>query len=532
MHHKTLKFSGLILISMLLLVSFRTQISPGELAGPHSHLEGISNCTQCHVLGNKVSNEKCLKCHTEILERQNLQKGYHSSVSVKGKQCFDCHSDHNGKNFQMIRLDVARFDHNLTGFPLSVPHAKKGCQDCHSTKYITNQKLKVKKTTYLGVNPACLTCHTDYHQKTLSGACLNCHNPNSFKPATKFNHANAGFPLLGKHASVECLKCHKIETINGKKFQHFTDVQYGNCTDCHKDPHQNQFGQNCRQCHSEVSFQVVKGIEKFDHNKTAFRLEGEHQNINCKACHKVNFTNPLKHDRCIDCHTDYHNNQFAKNGISPDCSHCHQVTGFAQTTFGPDQHSRCSFPLRGAHQATPCFECHKKQEKWSFREIGFACSDCHQDIHQGYIQSKYYPESTCKTCHNESRWSSVTFDHTKTGFNLTGAHMRQECRSCHITREPDGKIRQRFSGIPANCSSCHKDNHFRQFEKNGVTNCERCHDSENWKASKFNHNTAAFKLEGKHIGVPCTKCHTAQQEGSNTYIQYKIKDYRCESCHL
>ena len=43
-----------------------SQISPGELAKVHAHLEGMSNCTQCHSLGAKVSNEKCLDCHKEV----------------------------------------------------------------------------------------------------------------------------------------------------------------------------------------------------------------------------------------------------------------------------------------------------------------------------------------------------------------------------------------------------------------------------------------------------------------------------------
>ena len=100
-------FIYLILTSGVLLA----QLSPGDLSTPHSNLEGISNCTQCHVLGNKVSVEKCLACHTEIKERIDGQKGYHSSSDVKGKLCFSCHSEHNGKNFQLVRLDITKFDH-------------------------------------------------------------------------------------------------------------------------------------------------------------------------------------------------------------------------------------------------------------------------------------------------------------------------------------------------------------------------------------------------------------------------------------
>ena len=148
-------------MTMLSCFSLTAQISPGDLSNPHAHLEGMSNCTQCHVLGNKVSNEKCLLCHTEIQQRINLQKGYHSSAGIIGKQCITCHNEHHGKNFQLIRLDTAKFDHNLTGYSLSIPHAKRGCKDCHDIKFIADQKIKAKKYTYMGVSTECLSCHAD-----------------------------------------------------------------------------------------------------------------------------------------------------------------------------------------------------------------------------------------------------------------------------------------------------------------------------------------------------------------------------------
>ncbi|MCX6283385.1 MAG: hypothetical protein NTW31_04010 [Bacteroidetes bacterium] len=58
------------------------QISPGQLASVHSNLEGISNCTHCHTLGDKVTNDKCLSCHTELKARLDLHKGYHASSEV------------------------------------------------------------------------------------------------------------------------------------------------------------------------------------------------------------------------------------------------------------------------------------------------------------------------------------------------------------------------------------------------------------------------------------------------------------------
>jgi len=520
-----------ILFFFLSFSGLSGQLSPGDLSKPHENLEGLSNCTQCHVLGNKVSGEKCLVCHTEIQNRLVFQKGYHGSTEVRGKDCYTCHREHNGKNFQLIRLDTAKFDHKLTGWALSVPHDKKGCIDCHNSKFIADPKLKTKKKTFLGVRTECLNCHDDYHQKTLPADCERCHNSDSFKPATKFNHNNSKFKLAGKHKSVDCLKCHKVEIIEGKKFQEFRGLQFANCTSCHTDPHKNQFGQNCRQCHSEESFQVVKGVSNFDHNKTNFKLEEKHLTVACKSCHKNKLTDPLKFANCTDCHTDYHKSQFVKNGIAPDCSQCHTVKGFNLFSYTIDQHNKAVFPLKGSHTAVPCIDCHKKQTNWNFREIGINCNDCHKDIHQQYLQAKYYPDANCAICHNEKQWSEITFNHSVTKFTIDGAHATTSCRECHFKKDAFGVPQQKFTGLSPVCSSCHTDNHFKQFDKNGVTDCTKCHNTSNWKESKFDHNTAAFKLDGKHINVACMKCHKPQQEGSVIYTKYKLKEYKCESCH-
>ena len=95
-------------IISLLIVSINTgfaQISPGDLSKAHAHLEGASNCTQCHAVGNKVTREKCLACHQEIKNNIDANKGYHASKEVKGKNCAACHNDHHGRDFQLIKFD-------------------------------------------------------------------------------------------------------------------------------------------------------------------------------------------------------------------------------------------------------------------------------------------------------------------------------------------------------------------------------------------------------------------------------------------
>ncbi|MFZ0280585.1 MAG: hypothetical protein WAL29_02965, partial [Bacteroidales bacterium] len=84
-----IKVFGLLIAGAFTALEAAAQISPGDLSKPHEYLEGITNCTKCHILGNKITGEKCLDCHTEIKERISAGKGYHSSAEIKGKQCIE-----------------------------------------------------------------------------------------------------------------------------------------------------------------------------------------------------------------------------------------------------------------------------------------------------------------------------------------------------------------------------------------------------------------------------------------------------------
>src|ERR1035437_2330586 len=103
MNYKTkLLFLGILLLTISSAVA---QISPGDLSRAHAGLDGVSNCTKCHTVGNKVTREKCLSCHKEIQANITANKGYHASAEVTGKQCTVCHNEHHGRNFQLVRLD-------------------------------------------------------------------------------------------------------------------------------------------------------------------------------------------------------------------------------------------------------------------------------------------------------------------------------------------------------------------------------------------------------------------------------------------
>ena len=88
-----------------------------------------------------------------------------------------------------------------------------------------------------------------------------------------------------------------------------------------------------------------------------------------------------------------------------------------------------------------------------------------------------------------------------------------------------------FKNIVVSCAKCHEDIHQKQFVRSGVTDCSRCHTPYDWKASKFNHDNARFKLDGAHEKVSCEKCHSVSKDKDVNYVNYKNGKLKCIDCH-
>lgn len=608
MTHKAYIF---ILVFMSATLGFG-QLSPGDLTQAHANLEGMSNCTQCHDLGNKVTNQKCLECHDEIQSLINRNQGYHAHSSVREKDCFECHSEHHGRRFDMTRFDQDNFDHTLTGYELEGGHKVVDCRQCHVPDNIASAEIRKLENTFLGLDEDCLSCHDDYHQKTLAGDCLTCHNMEAFTPASRFDHDEAEYQLKGQHLEVDCIECHEKTIRNGEEFQVFTGLAFNDCVDCHEDPHndritgaciqchneqsfstfigrgrfnhnttsftlkgahrttgcfechsntsdpvkvfrdnlgteeenciachedhhEGKYGSQCVDCHQESSFLDLKDMSSFDHNVADYRLEGMHLEVDCRECHEGRYSEPIEFARCNDCHEDYHEGEFHENGANPDCETCHSLErGFDYSLFTLEQHQESEFPLEGAHLATPCFACHvdERTDKWTFRDLGSQCVDCHEDIHEGYISEKYYPENTCVSCHGSESWDLVNFDHDETDWPLDGKHIEVECRACHFPiAENESAPTQQFSSLDGSCVTCHENVHDDKFAIDGVTDCVRCHVTASWFPEKFDHSTTDFPLEGRHAEIDCRACHEVENEEGETLVIYKIERFECIDCH-
>ena len=224
----------------------------------------------------------------EIQSLMDEKRGYHNAKEVRSKECAQCHSEHHGRKFDMMRFDQEEFDHDLTGYELTGAHDRIDCRECHIPDFIADLDIRKRGETFLGLEHDCIACHDDVHQNTLStNDCASCHSTEEFAPAEFFNHDDTEYPLRGQHIEVDCIECHPIETRNGADFQVFTGIEFANCISCHEDVHNNVLGTDCKQCHNEQSFTSQRTIRRFNHNQTNFPLNGAHQQVNCAECHNM-----------------------------------------------------------------------------------------------------------------------------------------------------------------------------------------------------------------------------------------------------
>ncbi|HET9752979.1 MAG TPA: hypothetical protein VFP52_08455, partial [Myxococcales bacterium] len=198
--------------------------SPGPLARAHADLEGLQNCTQCHVKGGQLSEAHCLSCHKEIDQRIAEKKGLHGRLAPADRTCNACHHEHQGRNVDLVDWGAqagganrkAAFDHGRTGYALLGKHAKTDCEKCHTDALVQDPEVKARLAknpgarTFLGLPTGCADCHFDEHRDQLGTSCKDCHSEKSWKPAPGFKHSRSEYPLEGKHAQVKCVKCHAL----------------------------------------------------------------------------------------------------------------------------------------------------------------------------------------------------------------------------------------------------------------------------------------------------------------------------------
>lgn len=188
-----------------------------------------------------------------------------------------------------------------------------------------------------------------------------------------------------------------------------------------------------------------------------------------------------------------------------------------------------------------CAKCHPAP--WESDTLGDRCMRCHKDIvaqlsDQSSMHSMLMKNEilTCRSCHAEHRGqtapltniSSKSFPHNTTGYSLNSHNTRKDgqpfvCSDCH------GEDVSRFD--ITSCSNCHQQMDskfmFPHVKAYGVE-CLACHDGLDTLNKNFDHSHVQFKLEGKHLGLECEKCHFNISKA----IDFKTASTECVACHL
>ena len=478
-------FSG-----QLFATAIESVIMPGEVIEGHAKYE--QECTKCHERFSKGGqNSKCMDCHKKVAKDIKKKMGYHGKRhSIRVQTCSTCHTDHVGRDADIVKFDTLTFEHKYTDFKLVGEHEKIACDSCHKPK---------KK--FREAPGDCHSCHkkdSPHKVKTIgkfAKKCHSCHTPNKWH-LTRHTHDKSRFPRDGKHKKVPCRSCHVAD-----KYLRTPTT----CFSCHQsdDTHGGANGKKCQKCHS------TRGWDKlaFNHSKdTKFPLRGRHKDLICRSCHKKDPYKVKIKKACITCHK-HDDTHKGRNGKK--CQSCHKEQSWSKNFF--NHNKKTKFKLRGKHAKTKCISCHKKNVFKHKPKKN--CYSCHKvdDVHKGQQGKK------CDNCHNEKGWhSKVRFEHDITKFPLVGLHAVVPCEECHITNK--------YEDASIKCNSCHDkdDEHKGQLGEN----CQRCHNPNGWSIWRFEHNKQSkFKIDGAHKKVHCHSCH------ATAVSKVKSKPRSCLNCH-
>jgi hypothetical protein len=464
--------------------------------------------------------------------------------SPHGPLAIPCENCHTAAGWRPIRA-VPEFDHNKTRYPLRGLHEKVACSRCHA------------KPVFTDVGKTCQDCHADIHQRKMGTNCAQCHTVQGWQVSIKqINDHQNRFPLFGAHAAVQCDDCHKSAAVG--QFQGLSTA----CASCHLKDFQKttnpnhvsaQFATTCESCHSFDSWLGAK----FDHNATGFPLTNGHANVACASCHiNNNYNLQIAPTDCGNSHchltTWRQTNNPVHSSAGPvfavaNCASCHTTKGWDSANF---DHTSTGFLLTNGHANVPCASCHiNNNYTLTIGPTDCGNSGCHLTKWQQTTNPVHstsgpaFAAANCATCHTTKGWDSASFDHSVTGFTLTGTHASPSptpCASCHVSNN--------YTLNSTDCMGCHLSawnstptfggsvpNHITAGFPTTASACSTCHPITKWADGKFDHNAFGFPLTNSHALVAnggkvpgCTSCHI----NGNYSLNIAPTDCGNSGCHL
>ncbi|MDX2262174.1 MAG: hypothetical protein SFU84_10815 [Gemmatimonadales bacterium] len=188
-----------------------------------------------------LSETRCVACHADPHVIPGQPRTSDSTAT-----CADCHT---AASFRPATVTVA--SHARYRLPLEGAHRAVPCRDCH-TGLPASSPLPVRGATLvaagkpmarvaLGVpkGASCASCHegphgTQFATRADSGRCDACHSSDRFVGTLRFDHERqSSFSLKGAHATVACVACHRVESLNGKAQVRYRPLATS-CESCHR----------------------------------------------------------------------------------------------------------------------------------------------------------------------------------------------------------------------------------------------------------------------------------------------------------
>jgi hypothetical protein len=297
-----------------------------------------------------------------------------------------------------------------------------------------------------------------------------------------------------------CISCHTNLTQDPEDFHHIM-LEQGKIDAC----------QSCHSDHNGPRASLtILALEDFPHHEVGFSLKAHERMADsstfaCSDCHGGSIT-AFDQATCERCHRQLDANYMRPHvqTFGADCLACHDGLDSFGSNF---DHNQTTFMLEGKHTSLECRDCHTGARSLAdLQTSSTQCSACHiqDDAHDG----RFGPD--CAQCHTAESWEEATFDHSQSGFPLTGRHAQIECAQCHTSED--------YAQAPQECVACHAEPIYHQglFTQD----CAVCHTADTWRPAKYD-QAHTFPINHGESGTnTCQVCHIES-----------LQTYTCYSCH-
>jgi hypothetical protein len=326
---------------------------------------------------------------------------------------------------------TSKFDHDVTGFPLTGTHRSVPCASCH-----INARFKTTPR-------ACFGCHNGMtapgaasvfsHPKT-TNYCEGCHQTTTWRDYRFIDHAQALGP---------CANCHNNKTAEGKGRNHL--ITEAPCNTCHS----NTVTWN------GATVPATTTTTPAATGTTSATTAAPTGTATTQGAAKTTTTVVAQPDTSSSKSTSA---QASSRGWSTSTkpNHAGFLSGCATCHNGVSATGK-----RPNHIATnaPCETCHKSTVTFAGARVDHAslhgtCISCHNGATaEGKPPRHLLTTAPCDACHRTTFWTPVTYHHTSLAYVNHGPGL--SCDSCHIGN--GATVAWKFPAFRMSCAGCHFD---------------------------------------------------------------------------